>query len=160
MIFKRNSEADATLFQFFNKVGWGVLLYNGYTLYPYFYGLLKSAEYWQRMFASAVAVALILGIELSVTTVIFDPKMLIKVLTKPKAEKEVKRIFDTVFFVGLIIFLLVASYTFWTDYQINLKQLGNPSAMFLRVLCGVFVVGSELAFGCANVFHLASKEND
>ncbi len=160
MIFKRNSEADATLFRFFNKVGWAVLLYNAYTLYPHFYDLLKSAGYWQRIFASAVTVALILGIELSVTTVIFDPKMLIKVLTKPKADKEVKKIFDVVFFVGITAFLLIAAYTFWTDYQINLKQLGNPSVMFLKVLCGVFVVGSELAFGCANVFDIASKEEN
>lgn len=159
MIFKRNSEADATLFQFFNKVGWGVLLYNGYTLYPYFYGLLKSAEYWQRIFASAVAVALILGIEASVMTILFDPRVLVKVLDKPKADKEVKQIFDLVSFVGITAFLLIASYTFWTDYQINLKQLGNPSIMFLKVLCAVFVMGSELAFGCANVFYLASKEH-
>lgn len=45
MIFKRNSEADNTLFLFFNKVGWAVLLYNGYTLYPYFFDLLKRATY-------------------------------------------------------------------------------------------------------------------
>ena len=160
MIFKRNSEADATLFRFFNKVGWGVLLYNAYTLYPHFYNLLKSAEYWQRIFASAVTVALILGIELSVTTVLFDPKILVKILEKPRADKEVKQIFDAVFFVGITAFLLIAAYTFWTDYQINLKQLGNPSLMFLKVLCGVFVVGSELAFGCANVFYLASREED
>jgi hypothetical protein len=158
MIFKRNSEADNTLFLFFNKVGWAVLLYNGYTLYPYFFDLLKRATYWQRVFASGVAVALILGIEASAMTILFDPRVLVKLLEKPKVDKEVKQMFDVVSFVGTAVFLLIASYTFWTDYEINLKQLGNPSMMFLKVLCGVFVIGSELAFGCANIFHLASKE--
>jgi len=158
MIFKRNSEADNALFLFFNKVGWVVLFYNAYTLYPYFYDLLKAADYWQRIFASAVSVALILGIESSTMTVLSDPRVLIKVLEKPRVDKEVKQIFDVVSFMGIASFLLVASYTFWTDYQINLKQLGNPSVMFLKILCGVFVIGAELAFGCANIFLIASKE--
>jgi hypothetical protein len=83
---------------------------------------------------------------------------LVKLLEKPKVDKEVKQMFDMVSFLGIAAFLLIASYTFWTDYQINLKQLGNPSMMFLKVLCSVFVIGSELAFGCANIFYLASKE--
>jgi hypothetical protein len=159
MIFKRNSEADNALFLFFNKVGWVVLFYNAYTLYPYFYDLLKTTtDYWQRIFASGVAVALILGIESSTMTVLSDPRVLIKVLEKPRVDKEVKQFFDIVSFMGIAAFLIVASYTFWTDYAINLKQLGNPSMMFLKILCGVFVIGAELAFGCANIFLIASKE--
>jgi uncharacterized membrane protein len=158
MIFKRNSEADTALFTTFNKVGWGIMAFNAYTLFPYFYDILKGTAYWQRIFATSASIALIIGIEASVMTVIFDPRILLKILDKPKIETEAKQVFDIVSFLGIATFLLIAAYTFWTDYQINLKQLGNPSVMFVKVLCAVFVIGAELAFGCANIFYLSSKE--
>ena len=160
MLFKRNSEADNALSLFFNKAGWAVLSYNAYTLYPHFFDLLKAAGYYQRIFASAVSVALILGIESSTMTLLSDPRVLIKTLEKPKVDKEIKQIFDIASFMGIASFLLIASYTFWIDYEINLKQLGNPSVMILKVLCAVFVIGAELAFGCANIFSIASKEGE
>ena len=62
MIFKRNSEADTALFTTFNKVGWGIMAFNVYTLFPYFYDILKGTAYWQRIFATSASIALIIGI--------------------------------------------------------------------------------------------------
>lgn len=159
MIFKRGSEADSSLSAIMMKVGWVVIAYNGFTLFPYFYDLMIKAAFWQRVFSSSVAVALILGIESATMTVLFDPKVLVKILEKPKQDKETKAFSDVVHMLGICGFLLIASYTFWFDYQVNLKQLGNPSIMFLKVLSAVFVIGAELAFGCANVFQISAKEN-
>lgn len=160
MLFKRNAEADGSLSTIFNKVGWAILFYNGFTLFPYFWNLMKGVDQWQKIFATCVSIALILGVESATITVLFDPRVLVKVLEKPRADKEVKQLVDIVSFLGIAAFLLIASYTFWFDYQVNLAQLGSPKLMFLRVLCGVFVLGSEVAFGCANVFYVASKQGD
>lgn len=160
MLFKRNSEADGSLSTIFNKVGWAIFFYNGFTLFPYFWSLMKDVDQWQKTFATCVSIALILGVESATITVLFDPRVLAKILERPRADKEAKQILDIVSFLGIGAFLLIAAYTFWFDYQVNLIQLGSPKIMFLRVLCGVFVLGSEVAFGCANIFHIASKQGE
>lgn len=160
MLFKRNAEADSSLSQIMQKVGWVVLGYNAFTLFPYFYDMMDDADYWQRVFSSGVAIALMLGIESATMTVLFDPRVLVKMLDKPRvSDKEAKGFTDIISLLGVCSFLLIASYTFWFDYQVNLIQIGKPTVMFLRILAGVFVVGAELAFGCANVFAVAAKEN-
>lgn len=160
MLFKRNPEADGSLSTIFNKVGWAIFFYNGFTLFPYFWSLMKDVDQWQKTFATCVSIALILGVESATITVLFDPRVLAKILERPRADKEAKQILDIVSFLGIGAFLLIAAYTFWFDYQVNLIQLGSPKIMFLRVLCAVFVLGSEVAFGCANIFHIASKQGE
>ena len=160
MLFKRSSEADGSLSAVFNKVGWAILFYNGFTLFPHFYTAMKGVDTWQKTFATLVSIALILGVENATVTLLFDPRVLVKILEKPRADKEIKQIIDIFSFLGLAGFLLIAAYTFWFDYQVNLTQLGNPKMMFLRVLCGVFVIGSEMAFGCANIFLVASQQEE
>lgn len=160
MLFKRNPEADGSLSTIFNKVGWAIFFYNGFTLFPHFWSLMKDVDQWQKTFATCVSIALILGVESATITVLFDPRVLAKILERPRADKEAKQILDIVSFLGIGAFLLIAAYTFWFDYQVNLIQLGSPKIMFLRVLCGVFVLGSEVAFGCANIFHIASKQGE
>lgn len=160
MFFKRNAEADGSLSSIFNKVGWAIFFYNGFTLFPYFWNLMKGVDQLQKTFATCVSIALILGVESATITVLFDPRVLMKILEKPKSDKEVKQVIDIVSFLGIGAFLLISAYTFWFDYQVNLIQLGNPKLLFLKVLCGVFVLGSEVAFGCANVFYIASKQGD
>ena len=160
MLFKRSPEADSSLSTIFNKVGWAILFYNGFTLFPYFWTLMKNVDTWQKTFATCVSISLILGVESATITLLFDPRVFVKILEKPHAEKEVKQVIDIFSFLGLSAFLLIAAYTFWFDYQVNLTQLGNPKMMFLKVLCAVFVLGSEVAFGCANIFLLASKQEE
>ena len=160
MLFKRNPEADVSLSKIFNKVGWAILFYNGFTLFPHFWGILKGVDTWQKTFATLVSIALILGVENATITILFDPRVLVKVLEKPKADKEIKQVVDIFSTLGIAGFLLIAAYTFWFDYEVNLIQLGNPKVMFLKVLCAVFVLGSEVAFGCANVFMVASKQGE
>lgn len=160
MLFKRSAEANDSLSAIFDKVGWAILFYNGFTLFPYFWALMEDVNTWQRIFATCVSISLILGIESVTVTILFDPRVLVKILEKPRIDKELKQLVDILYFLGLSAFLLMAAYTFWFDYEANLSQLGNPRAMFLRVLCAIFVLGSEVAFGCADVFLVASKQGD
>jgi hypothetical protein len=164
MIFNRTSEADGTLADWMTKAGWVFLACNGVTLCPFFWDLMGRANIYQRSVGTAASICLVIGIEAATLTVLFNPRVLLEVLDKPKAllnhqDKTVKQINGLFSFIGIAFFFLVAAYVFYLDYDINLKQLGNPNLMIAKILAAVFVLGFEICMGCANIFASASRDS-
>lgn len=164
MIFNRTGEADSQLADWMTKAGWVFLGCNGITLCPFFWDLMGKANIYQRSVGTAASMALVVGIEAATLTVLFNPRVLLEVLDKPKAllnhqDKTVKQISGLFSFLGISFFFLIAAYVFYLDYDINLKQLGNPNLMIAKILAAVFVLGFEICMGCANIFASASKDS-
>lgn len=160
MIFGKDSKTDNTFSETMKKVAWVILCYNCFTVFPYFYDAMPRADMLQRIFGSASATALMMGIESATLTAVFNPKILAVILDSPKIQDDTnKQIASIAGKVGLIAFLAISAYTFWFDYQINLEQIGAGNVFFLRVLAGVFVFGSEIAFACSNIFQLSIQNN-
>lgn len=164
MIFNRTGETDSQLAGWMTKAGWVFLGCNAITLCPFFWDLMSKANIYQRSVGTAASMALVVGIEAATLTVLFNPRVLLEVLDKPKAllnnpDKTVQQINGLFSFLGISFFFLVAAYVFYLDYDINLKQLGNPNAMIAKILAAVFVLGFEICMGCANIFTTASKDS-
>lgn len=164
MIFNRSTETDSQLSMWMTKAGWIFLGCNAITLCPFFWDLMSRANIYQRSVGTAASMALVVGIEAATLTVMFNPKVLLEVLDKPKAllnnpDKTVQQINGLFSFLGISFFFLVAAYVFYLDYDINLKQLGNPKIMISKILAAVFVLGFEICMGCANIFSSASKDS-
>lgn len=164
MIFNRTGETDSQLAGWMTKAGWVFLGCNAITLCPFFWDLMSKANIYQRSVGTAASMALVIGIEAATLTVLFNPRVLLEVLDKPKAllnhsDKTVQQINGLFSFLGISFFFLVAAYVFYLDYDINLKQLGNPNLMIAKILAAVFVLGFEICMGCANIFATASKDS-
>jgi hypothetical protein len=164
MIFNRTGETDSQLAGWMTKAGWVFLGCNAITLCPFFWDLMSKANIYQRSVGTAASMALVIGIEAATLTVLFNPRVLLEVLDKPKAllnnpDKTVQQINGLFSFLGISFFFLVAAYVFYLDYDINLKQLGNPNLMIAKILAAVFVLGFEICMGCANIFTTASKDS-
>ena len=164
MIFNRTGETDSQLAGWMTKAGWVFLGCNAITLCPFFWDLMSKANIYQRSVGTAASMALVVGIEAATLTVLFNPRVLLEVLDKPKAllnnpDKTVQQINGLFSFLGISFCFWVAAYVFYLDYDINLKQLGNPNAMIAKILAAVFVLGFEICMGCANIFTAASKDS-
>lgn len=164
MIFNRTGETDSQLADWMTKAGWVFLACNCFTLSPFFWDLMGKANIYQRLVGTVAPTALVIGIQAATLTVLFNPKVLLEVLDKPKAllnhsDKTVRQINGLFSFIGIAFFFLVAAYVFYLDYDINLKQLGNPNLMIAKILAAVFVLGFEICMGCANIFTSASKDS-
>lgn len=164
MIFNRTGETDSQLADWMTKAGWVFLACNCFTLSPFFWDLMGKANIYQRLVGTVAPTALVIGIQAATLTVLFNPRVLLEVLDKPKtllnhSDKTVRQINGLFSFLGIGIFFLVSAYVFYFDYDINLKQLGNPNLMIAKILAAVFVLGFEICMGCANIFTSASKDS-
>jgi hypothetical protein len=160
MIFGKDSNTDNAFSKTMKKVAWVILSYNCFTVFPYFYDAIPNADMLQRLFGSASVTSLMMSIEFATLTAIFNPRILAAILDSPKTQNDTnKQIASIARKVGLIAFLAISAYTFWFDYRINLSQIGAGNVVFLKVLAGVFVCGSEIAFACSNIFQLSIQHN-
>jgi hypothetical protein len=150
--------------------GWLILGYNAVTLLPYFYKVLSKANWIQQTCGSFAAVVLILGIEAAALTVLFDSNALLGTMERPRTllnshDPLLKNFSSVATIAGVIGFCVIAAYVFWFDYNVNLTQMGAKEftpglPQFIQILSAVFVLGSEVAFGCANVFNLCNPIQD
>ncbi|MBE9037005.1 hypothetical protein [aff. Roholtiella sp. LEGE 12411] len=165
MIFGRKASTDNKLAQIMEATGWGILAYNGLTLFPYFYKVLSQAGWIQQIIGSGTAVILILGIEAAAISVLFNPKVLLSAVERPRnllnsPDPIVKNVSGVASLTGIIGFCLLAAYVFWFDYNVNLEQMGvtyKKAAQFFQILATSFVLGSEVSFGCSNIFDAATE---
>lgn len=167
MIFIRDRQTNTQLGNIMKAAGWLILGYNAVTLFPYFYKVLARASWIQQMFGSFAAVVLILGIEAAALTVLFDSNTLLATMERPRAllnspDPLAKNFSSVATIMGVVGFCIVAAYVFWFDYNVNLEQMGvrgrtEGLSQFIQILSAVFVLGSEVAFGCANIFNLGDK---
>jgi hypothetical protein len=169
MLFTRDKKTNSQLGNIMKASGWLILGYNAVTLTPYFYKVLSGGNWIQQIFGSSSAVVLILGIEAAAMTVMFDPNALLQTMERPRAllgshDPLLKNFSAAASIAGVIAFCLVAGYVFWFDYNVNLAQMGakgNTAGLpqFIQILATVFVLGSEIAFGCANIFNHAEVQD-
>lgn len=168
MLFTRDKKTNSQLGNIMKASGWLILGYNAVTLMPYFYKVLSRASWIQQIAGSASAVVLILGIEAAAMTVMFEPNALLQTMERPRSllnshDPLLKNISAVASIAGVVGFCLVAGYVFWFDYNVNLAQMGakgNTAGLpqFMQILATVFVIGSEVAFGCANIFNHADGQ--
>jgi hypothetical protein len=156
-IFKRSSEVNQKLSQWFSNAGWLSMFVNLVTLVWFFWGKYAQA-FWLIRISGCVAVsALILGIEFAALSVLFEPSVLDEFMAQNKSGNSISDIFST---IGIVVVCALAGLSFWYDWTINNSAFGlKTTNLDYQILAAVVVFISEIFFWIANVCEVSSGKN-